>query len=403
MRINSFLFPRRQADFCPVISYSKTEMTLKDGYAEIWIVGTIGTMPGQVSADWFMEELRQAEAQRSEVRVRMHTRGGDVAEGIAIFNAIKNSSVRVDVYIDGIAASMGAVIAMAGSQIKMSRFARMMTHCASGVAGGGAGDLRRVADLLDGLNKTMAEMIATRAGITVKEASARYLKAGVDTWLTARQALDAGLIDQIYDGPIKEDYFKDINSVNTPAALDALDLKICARLTGGDKPKNDMEYTIVAQSLGLGNDATAQQIQAAITEKIQALATAEARATAAEAQAAEMKAELEKFRAEAQASADAARAQLAGQLEAAQRDGRISAQLRTELQALGESDPARAASILAQMQPHAPLPKEKTEAKYEGKTWDELDKAGKLADYKAENPEGFKALYKERFGVAYVG
>ena len=378
-------------------------MTLKDGYAEIRIVGTIGALPGQVSADWFMEELRQAEAQRSEVRVRMHTRGGDVAEGIAIFNAIKNSSARVDIYIDGIAASMGAVIAMAGSQIKMSRFARMMTHCASGVAGGGAGDLRRVADLLDGLNKTMAEMIATRAGITAKEASARYLKAGVDTWLTARQALDAGLIDQIYDGPIKEDYFKDINSINTPQVLDALDLKICARLTGGDKPKNNMEYTIVAQSLGLGNDATAQQIQVAITEKIQALAAAEARATAAEAQAAEMKAELEKFRAQAQAAADAARTQLAGQLEAAQRDGRISAQLRAELQALGESDPSRAAGILAQMQPHTPLPKEKTEAKYEGKTWDELDKAGKLADYKAENPEGFKALYKERFGVDYAG
>lgn len=401
--INPFLFACALPDFCPVISYSKTEMTIKDGYAEIWIVGTIGTMPGQVSADRFMEELRQAEAQRSEVRVRMHTRGGDVAEGIAIFNAIKNSPVRVDIYIDGLAASMGAVIAMAGSQIKMSRFARMMTHCASGVAGGGAGDLRRTADLLDSLNKTMAEMIATRAGITAKEATTRYLKAGVDTWLTARQALDAHLIDQIYDGPIKEDYFKDINSINTPQAFDALDMKICARLTGGDKPKNNMEYTIVAQSLGLGNDATAQQIQAAVTEKIQALATAEARATAAEAQAAEMKAELEKFRAQAKAAADAARTQLAGQLEAAQRDGRISAQLRAELQALGESDPTRAAGILAQMQPHAPLPKEQTAAKYEGKTWDELDKAGKLADYKADDPEGFKALYKERFGTDYAG
>ena len=116
-----------------------------------------------------------------------------------------------------------------------------------------------------------------------------------------------------------------------------------------------------------------------------------------------MKAELEKFRAQAQAAADAARTSLAGQLDAAQRDGRISAQLRAELQALGESDPTRAAGILAQMQPHAPLPKEQTAAKYEGKTWDELDKAGKLADYKAEDPEGFKALYKERFGTDYAG
>lgn len=369
----------------------------------MWIVGTIGTFPGQVSAEWFMEELRAAEAQRSEIRVRMHTRGGDVAEGIAIFNAIRNCSARVCVYIDGIAASMGAIIALAGSQIKMSRFSRMMTHCASGVAGGGAGDLRRTADLLDGLNKTMAEMIATRAGITAEEAAERYLKPGVDTWLTARQALEAGLIDAIYDGPIKEDYFKDIININTPQALDALDVKICAQIVAGDKTDENMNDTIVAQSLGLGTDATAEQIQAAVKAKMQALATAEARATAAETQVAEMKAELEAFRAEAKAAADAARVQLAGQLEAAQRDGRITAQLRTELQALGETDPARAAGILAQMQPHTPLPTPPAAAKYEGKSWDELDRAGALAAYKAENPDGFKALYKERFGVEYAG
>lgn len=80
----------------------------------------------------------------------------------------------------------------------MSRFSRLMLHSIQGGAYGNKKELAEVIEQIDSLENTLAEMLATRCKKTVDEIKAEYFD-GSDHWLTAQQALDAGIIDGIYD------------------------------------------------------------------------------------------------------------------------------------------------------------------------------------------------------------
>lgn len=380
-------------------------MKIKNGRAEILLIGNIGSIFGRVTAEGFIGELKEAETAAPDIDIHLHTKGGDVPDGIAIFNAIKSSTARITIYIDGYAASMGAVIALAGSKVKMSRYARIMTHCVSGVAAGGAADLRRMADLMDSLNGTFAQMIAERTGLSEQQAQAKYLKPGVDTYLTADQALAAGLIDEIYDGPITEDILTDSN-INNPETAARLDAKICAVLAGTNNVQN-MDSKIVAQALGLGEKASDADIQAALEANKNEAARAKAETAQVRAEKEKLETTLrEKEKAEQEAQKERINAFL-DQVKAAQKEGRITAELSADLQAIADTALEHAQSILAHAAPRKPITGQLETGKpgnpYEGKTWAELDRDGRLEAYKKDNPEGFKSLYLATFNTEYKG
>src|SRR5690606_25494897 len=121
-----------------------------DDRAEILIYDEIGADPWTgtgIGADDFVRELRAIKAPRIDVRI--NSVGGSVFEGNAIYNALARHPAHVDVYIDGIAASIASVIAMAGDKIYIAANAHVMIHNPHGVVWGEAGDMRRMADTLD--------------------------------------------------------------------------------------------------------------------------------------------------------------------------------------------------------------------------------------------------------------
>ncbi|EPA7601349.1 head maturation protease, ClpP-related, partial [Escherichia coli] len=79
--------------------------------------------------------------------LRIHSPGGDIFEGLAIYNALKNHPAKKIVHIEGMAASMASFIAMCGDHIVMPENAMMMIHAPRGVTAGVSGDVRRFADL----------------------------------------------------------------------------------------------------------------------------------------------------------------------------------------------------------------------------------------------------------------
>ncbi|AVP67324.1 hypothetical protein C7H75_04785 [Prescottella equi] len=104
-----------------------------DTPAEVLIYDEIGSSWwGGVSAKSFAKDLSAVEA--TDITVRLNSPGGDVFEGIAILNALRNHKARITVYVDGIAASAASFIAMAGDEIVMCRNAEMMIHDAWGTA-----------------------------------------------------------------------------------------------------------------------------------------------------------------------------------------------------------------------------------------------------------------------------
>lgn len=158
--------------------------------AEVWVYDAIGEWG--VTAQDFVTEVRGITAKR--IDLHLNSPGGQVFDGVAIFNALVNHPAEVTAYVDGLAASAASFIAMSGDTIVIEKNARMMIHDAAGLCIGNARDMRELADLLDGLSDTIAEMYADRAGGTRQQwRDAMH----AETWYTAAEAVAAGLADRI--------------------------------------------------------------------------------------------------------------------------------------------------------------------------------------------------------------
>lgn len=129
------------------------------------------------------------------VHLRINSPGGLLSEGIAIVNTILQSKVPVEVYIDGIAASAAAVIALTGRKVYAATNALLMFHNCSGWAWGNAKELRETAKACDAFDASMATTIAERTGMSAEEIQSEILNY-TDNWFTAAQALEKGLIDE---------------------------------------------------------------------------------------------------------------------------------------------------------------------------------------------------------------
>lgn len=130
-----------------------------------------------------------------EITVNINSPGGDVYEGLTIHNMLKRHKAKVIVNIDGLAASIASVIAMAGDVVRMPNNAMIMIHNAMSGAVGSANDLREVADLLDKVTSTLMNTYLEKTD----KLNIDTLKALLDaeTWMTAEEAFSYGLIDEV--------------------------------------------------------------------------------------------------------------------------------------------------------------------------------------------------------------
>lgn len=149
--------------------------------------------PDIVTAGSIVDELgAHPDAERIEMYV--NSPGGDVFEGISIYNTLKNHPAPVHVNVIGMAASIAGVIAMAGDHIQMGEGSFLMVHNAWTGARGNAMEMRNTAKLLDKIDGSIAGILANRSGAEQKQ----VLKWMADeTWFTASEAVDAGLADRI--------------------------------------------------------------------------------------------------------------------------------------------------------------------------------------------------------------
>lgn len=164
---------------------------LSRGQVEILLYDEIGAWG--ITAQQFAKDLKSV-GDVSLINLRIHSPGGDVFEGTAIYNLLKHHTAQVHVYIDGLAASMGSVIAMAGDTIYMPENAMMMVHKPWGISGGDADDMRRYAELLDKVEGTLIMAYVTKTGKSEDEI--RGLLKG-ETWMNGREAVEAGFADQL--------------------------------------------------------------------------------------------------------------------------------------------------------------------------------------------------------------
>ena len=147
---------------------------------------------GGVSAQTLVPQIRAITG--GTLHLRINSPGGDVFAAQAIVAAIRDTGAKVIAHIDGFAASAATVIATAADEIEISDGALYMIHCAWSIAYGNASDMRETADLLDKVDGVIAAQYAKRSGKTPEDMKALM---DAETWFTAQEAVDAGLVDRV--------------------------------------------------------------------------------------------------------------------------------------------------------------------------------------------------------------
>lgn len=165
-----------------------------DTTAEVFLYDEVGAWG--TSAGDFAKELKDVKA--SEITLRLNSPGGEVFDGLAIYSALKRHPAKVTVHVDGLAASITSVIAMAGDRILIDRHAQMMIHEAHAIAVGNTKDMTAMARLLDEYSDNIASIYAERAGGDVATWRDRMRS---ESWFSAKEAVSAGLADEVAAGP----------------------------------------------------------------------------------------------------------------------------------------------------------------------------------------------------------
>lgn len=164
----------------------------------------------ETSANYFRQQLEQI-PEDGEIELHVNSYGGDVKEGIAIYNLLKQHGAHKTCYVDGFAYSIASVICLACDKIMMGLGTSMLVHNMSMYVYGNAETLRKCADDLDVLMESNRQIYMSRAkGLTEEELAAMMDK---ETYLTPEQCLEYGFCDEIGT------YHADQDRINQQAEL----------------------------------------------------------------------------------------------------------------------------------------------------------------------------------------
>lgn len=186
---------------------------ISDDETEIMIYDVIGWP--FISADDFVRALAGITAKT--VTVRINSPGGDVFDGMAIFNALKTYNGKVVTRIEGIAASMASVIALAGKEVQAYANTMYMIHEPYAFTAGNQYSLRELADILEKMSGQMIDIYSSNASPGKREI-AQMMKD--EAWLTAKEAKEKGFIDTVLDGKGAKAQFDLSMFSNVPDGLD---------------------------------------------------------------------------------------------------------------------------------------------------------------------------------------
>jgi len=306
-----------------------------DSYGEFW----------GVSANEFATVLDSLPESILEIRLLINSPGGEVFEGIAILNQLRNHPARTVAVVEGIAASAASFIAAGCDELIMSKNAELMVHDAWGLCVGNADDMTQMAENLGRISDNIASIYADKAGGTTEDWRAVM---AAESWFSADEAVSSGLADSLIDSAPEDDAKPanrfDLSIFNFAGRAQAPEPKIPAdhqdvgsRNTpppqgGSAVAFSDEQLTDLRQKLDVTEDADEATILAALDgliEQITAPSTEDDDSPALpDGVVAISEGQLEELRADAQAGREARAEQIRSErtalVVAAISDGRIA-------------------------------------------------------------------------------
>ncbi len=160
--------------------------------ADVYIFDEIGTYG--VTAQEFITDIK--DLKDTPINLRINSLGGDVFDGMAMYNVIKRREAKTTVYIEGIAASIATIIALGADEVVMAENSLFMIHNAWGGSMGEAKDMRKTADTLDKITGELTDIYRKKTGLSYDSLVDMMDE---ETWLNANEAFSYGFIDTISD------------------------------------------------------------------------------------------------------------------------------------------------------------------------------------------------------------
>jgi ATP-dependent Clp endopeptidase proteolytic subunit ClpP len=236
-------------DFCTVKKHEMKQsikiVNKTDGKtAEVYMYGVIGA---GLDIDTNMvvaaiENLRKQGCRNFKFYV--NSEGGEVVQGCALFNYLDRTDIDVEWVIDGLAASMMAMLITNPShKVSAARYAKLMYHRVQGSVYGNSAEVRSMAEMIDKFETSLIEMMARRMNEPVDEVRKEFFTDGLDHWMTAEEAKKRGLVDNIIEGRNIAEPAADIKSAK--AVFDFYNKQLLNII----KPNNNMSRAKIAKLL----------------------------------------------------------------------------------------------------------------------------------------------------------
>lgn len=145
-----------------------------------------------ITAKTFLEDLKKLKGK--DVTIHINSTGGDVFQGQAIYTALKNYTGKVTVKIEGLAASMATIIALAADRVEMTSNSLFMIHSPMSNVFGNKAQMRKQINALEKVETTMLSVYKAKTNISEDEIEQMMAR---ETWLSAHEALELGFVDEV--------------------------------------------------------------------------------------------------------------------------------------------------------------------------------------------------------------
>ncbi len=356
--------------------------------AEIYMYGVIGAGL-DIDTNIVMAEIEKLRKDGCRsVRFYVNSEGGEVVQGCALFNYLDRTDIEVEWVIDGLAASMMAMlITNPRHRVVAHRHAKLMYHRVQGSVYGNSAEVRSMAEMIDKFETSLIEMMARRMNQPADQVRKEFFSDGLDHWMTADEARQRGLVDGIIEGKelaepapdirsakaVFDFYNKQLTNIIKPKEMDKA--KIASLLNKQEKDiENDDALVgaveaVVNENTGLRNELNAEKQKTAnLTSQLKAINEAKVK-------------------------------QL---VDSAIEAKKIGADERETYTQLATNDFGMAEKIIAKLPGVNPIANQlqKLVVNEAEKDWtfDDYHKRGKLENLMKENPERYSKLFEDKFG-----
>lgn len=153
-------------------------------------IANLSFLDGTISAKAVKDSLDNV---KEDIVIRLNSGGGDVFEGIEIYNYLKSLSNHITIEVTALAASAASLVAMAGDKIIIRTGANMMVHEASTMAFGNKSDIQKTLNALTAIDTSIVDIYHDRTGLDRDEIDNLIAN---ETWLTADEAIEKGFADE---------------------------------------------------------------------------------------------------------------------------------------------------------------------------------------------------------------